>query len=152
MAAIIRSVPKVIGKQVVVGVKQGMKQVVKPATGYEVVDMNSIEFLASGRGGGKPMNPAVAKLIEKAFSLSIGQALKVPVTLRTQKQITNATTGKSSEIHSYQGAQSLSKKAGHTLETENPYRFRTRRDVNNNLWLFRVEPLITTEVTVEEEE
>ena len=143
MAQVIRKVvPAVIQKA---PVKPVMKGAVKPAEGFQVVSIDSIEFLASGRGGGKPMNPAVAKLIDKALTLEIGQGIKIPVSMRVQRNITGQN-GVTSELHTYQGAQSLSKKskvAG--------MRYRTRRDTTGNLWLFRVEPLPeSVEVTVEE--
>jgi len=149
MAQVIkRPIPAVV-KQVAKPVslfKTTGKPIVKQAEGFQVVSIDTIEFLASGRGGGKPMNPAVAKLIEKALTLEIGQGIKVPVSLRVQRNITGQN-GVTSELHTYQGAQSLSKKS-----KANDMRFRTRRDTNNNLWLFRVEPLEVVEVAVEEEE
>jgi len=143
MAQVIRrAVPAVVKA----GVKPVVKAGVKPVDGFQVVSVDSIEFLASGRGGGKPMNPAVARLIDKALTLEIGQGIKVPVTLRQERTI-NGVNGVSSVLHTYQGAQSLSKKSkAHDM------RFRTRRDTANNLWLFRVEPLIVSEVTGVEEE
>jgi len=148
MAQVIkRPIPAVV-KQVAKPVslfKTTGKPIVKQAEGFQVVSIDTIEFLASGRGGGKPMNPAVAKLIEKALTLEIGQGIKVPVSLRVQRNITGQN-GVTSELHTYQGAQSLSKKS-----KANDMRFRTRRDTNNNLWLFRVEPLEVVEVAVEEE-
>ena len=143
--AILKTIPKVLAKQVV-GVKPGMKQGVKVADGFQVMDISNIEFLASGRGGGKPMDPAVVKLIDKALTLEIGQGIKVPVSMRIQRNITGAN-GVTSELHTYKGAQSLSKKS-----KAQDMRYRTRRDTANNLWLFRVEPLETVEVAVTEEE
>ena len=67
-----KAVPAVIQKQVV---KAGVKPVVKQAEGFQVMDISSIEFLSSGRGGGKPMDPAVQKLIDKAMTLEIGQGI-----------------------------------------------------------------------------
>jgi hypothetical protein len=143
--AILKTIPKVLAKQVV-GVKPGMKQGVKVADGFQVMDISNIEFLASGRGGGKPMNPAVAKLIDKALTLEVGQGIKVPVAMRVQRNITGQN-GVTSELHTYQGAQSLSKKS-----KAEGMRYRTRRDTSGNLWLFRVEPLpeaVEVEVTEE---
>ena len=146
MAQVIRrpvAVPPTVHKA---GVKPVVaKPTVKPTEGFQVVSIDSIEFLPSGRGGGKPMDPAVAKLIDKAMSLQIGQGIKVPLTLRQQRTI-NGKNGAVSELHTYKGAQSLSKKS-----LANDMRFRTRRDVSNNLWLFRVEPIVITEVIAEEE-
>jgi len=126
-------------------VKKAMQAVskvtTKPATkvdGFQVVDIDSIEFLPSGRGGGKPMDPAVQRLVDKALSLRVGQGIKVPVNMRLEREI-NGANGKSI-LHTYKGAQSLSKKS-----KANDMRFRTRRDVSNNLWLFRVEPLQVVE-------
>jgi hypothetical protein len=130
--------------------KVGVKTGVKVADGFQVMDMSSIEFLASGRGGGKPMDPAVARLIEKALTLDIGQGIKVPVALRVQRNITGQN-GVTSELHTYKGAQSLSKRVANSKHTDNPFRYRTRRDTAGNLWLFRVEPLPeTVEVEVQE--
>ena len=144
MAQVIRkAVPAVIQKA---AVKPTGKLVVKPTEGFQVVSIDSIEFLASGRGGGKPMNPAVAKLIDKALTLEIGQGIKVPVAMRVQRNITGQN-GVTSELHTYQGAQSLSKKS-----KAEGMRYRTRRDTAGNLWLFRVEPLpeaVEVEVTEE---
>lgn len=123
--------------------KAGVKPAVKQADGFQVMDIANIEFLSSGRGGGKPMDPAVAKLIDKALTLQIGQGIKVPVNMRVQRTITGKN-GAVSELHTYKGAQSLSKKSA-----EHDMRFRTRRDVANNLWLFRVEPIVVTEVAEE---
>ena len=128
-----KPVPAVVHKTV--AGKPVVKTGVKQADGFQVVSIDSIEFLASGRGGGKPMNPAVAKLIDKALTLEIGQGFKVPVAMRLQRNITGQN-GVTSELHTYQGAQSLSKKS----KAEGK-RYRTRRDTAGNLWLFRVEPL-----------
>ena len=141
-AIIRKAVPQVVQKA---GVKAGVKPVVKQATGFEVMDINNIEFLASGRGGGKPMDPAVQRLIDKALTLEIGQGIKIPTSMRLQRTI-NGNNGATSVLHTYKGAQSLSKKS-----KANEMRFRTRRDVNENLWLFRVE-LLETAVPVEEVE
>jgi hypothetical protein len=144
MAQVIRkAVPAVVQKA---AVKPMVKAAVKPAEGFQVVSIDSIEFLASGRGGGKPMNPAVAKLIDKALTLEIGQGIKIPVSMRVQRNITGQN-GVTSELHTYQGAQSLSKKS-----KAEGMRYRTRRDTTGNLWLFRVEPLpesVAVEVTEE---
>lgn len=138
MAQVIRkAIPAVVQKT-------AGKPVVKQAEGFQVMNIANIEFLASGRGGGKPMDPAAQKLIDKAMTLQVGQGIKVPVSMRIERSITGKN-GVTSTLHTYKGAQSLSKKS-----KENDIRFRTRRDVANNLWLFRVEPLIRTEVTVEE--
>lgn len=142
------AIMKTIQKKAVPAVvtKAGIKPIVKQAEGFQVMDISNIEFLSSGRGGGKPMDPAVQKLIDKALTLEIGQGIKVPVNMRIERTITGQN-GASSTLHTYKGAQSLSKKsAAHEM------RFRTRRDTANNLWLFRVEPLVVTEVTVQEEE
>jgi len=141
-----RPVPPVVKQVAKPVVKTVGKPIVKPAEGFQVVDIETIEFLASGRGGGKPMNPAVAKLIEKALTLELAQGIKVPVSLRVQRNITGQN-GVTSELHTYQGAQSLSKKS-----KAEGMRFRTRRDTSGNLWLFRVEPLEVVEVAVEEQE
>jgi hypothetical protein len=138
----------VIKRQVAVAAKPTVgKQVVKSATkpldGFQVVSIDTIEFLPSGRGGGKPMDPATQKLVDKALSLQIGQGIKIPVNMRLQREI-NGANGKS-VLHTYKGAQSLSKKA-----KAGDMRFRTRRDVNDNLWLFRVEPIQYEEVSVQE--
>ena len=124
--------------------KVAAKPTVKQADGFQVVSIDSIEFLSSGRGGGKPMDPAVQKLIDKAMTLQVGQGIKVPVSMRIERSITGQN-GVTSTLHTYKGAQSLSKKS-----KANDMRFRTRRDVANNLWLFRIEPSVINEVTVEE--
>ena len=137
MAVFKKPVPAVVYKAAV-------KPVVKPISdGFQVVSIDSIEFLASGRGGGKPMNPAVARLIEKALTLEIGQGIKIPIALRIEKQIPNAN-GVTSTLHTYKGAQTLSKKS-----KAYGLRFRTRRDVSNNLWLFSAAPLATPLIVVE---
>jgi len=143
MATVIRKpVPAVVQKA---AVKAVVKAGVKVADGFQVMDISNIEFLTSGRGGGKPMNPAVAKLIDKALTLEVGQGIKIPVSMRVQRNITGQN-GMTSELHTYQGAQSLSKKS-----KAEGMRYRTRRDTTGNLWLFRVEPLPeSVEVTVEE--
>lgn len=142
MATIIKKV--VAGKQAVQTQKAGVKPASKPLDGFQVVSIDTIEFLPSGRGGGKPMDPAVQRLVDKALSLKIGQGFKVPTNMRMERVI-NGSNGAQSTLHTYKGAQSLSKKA-----KSQDMRFRTRRDVSNNLWLFRVEPLIVSEVTEEE--
>lgn len=127
MAIFKKPVPAVVHKAAV-------KPVTKPVSdGFQVVSIDSIEFLSSGRGGGKPMDPAVARLIDKAFTLQIGQGIKVPVALRTERVI-NGKNGKS-VLKTYHGAQSLSKRSA-----ASGMRFRTRMDVSENLWLFRAEP------------
>lgn len=145
MAVIKRPVPAVV--------KQVAKQVAKPVTkqvakpeGFQVVSIDSIEFLPSGRGGGKPMDPAVAKLVDKALELEIGQGFKIPAAMRLERVITGQN-GASSTLYTYKGAQSLSKKA-----KQNEMRFRTRRDTTGNLWLFRVEPIQYAEVAEVAEE
>lgn len=138
-----KAVPAVVHKA---GVKAGVKPAIV-ADGFKVVDISTLEFLTSGRGGGKPMDPAVAKLIDKALTLQVGQGIKIPLSMRIQRTITGKN-GAVSELHTYKGAQSLSKRS-----LEQGMRFRTRRDTANNLWLFRVEPVVTTPVEeVEEEE
>ena len=159
-AIIRKAVPQVIQKVGVkagviqkVGVKAGVKPVVKQE-GFQVVDVNTIDFLESGRGGGREADPAVEKLLASAFTLEIGQAIKIPIALRTMREIESAN-GNKSEIHQYKGAQTLSKRAAKTKDTENPYRFRTRRDKSGNMWLFRVEPLaeaVAVEVSEDEVE
>lgn len=113
--------------------------------GYKVVDIDSIEFLPSARGGGKPMDPATAKLIDAAMGLGIGQGFKIPATLRVEREI-NGKNGKS-VLHTYKGAVALSKRAA-----AHGARYRTRRDVNQNLWLFRVEPLEVADEATDSEE
>lgn len=119
-----------------VAAKPTGKVAVKPATkavdGFQVVSIDSIEFLPSGRGGGKPMDPAVAKLVEKALSLQEGQGFKIPQSMRTQREITSAS-GATSILYTYKGAPSVSKHAA-----ANEMTFKTRRDTQQNLWLFRV--------------
>jgi len=137
MAIFKKPVPAVVQKA---GVKTGAKVGVPVVDGFKVTDINTIDFLESGRGGGKPADPAVERLLTKAFTLEIGQGIKVPVTMRTMKEIVSAN-GNKAELHSYKGAQTLSKRAGKTKDSENPYRFRTRRDKSGNLWLFRAEPV-----------
>lgn len=134
----------IIKKAVQTPVKTATKATVtKVNDGFQVMDINSIEFLSSGRGGGKPMDPAVQRLIDKALSLQIGQGIKVPASMRLERTITG--TNGQSVLHTYKGAQTLSKKS-----KANDMRFRTRRDVNNNLWLFRAEPLQVAEHVTEE--
>jgi hypothetical protein len=111
--------------------------------GFKVVDIDSIEFLPSSRGGGKPMDPATLRLISAALELEIGQGFKIPANMRVEREI-NGKNGKST-LYTYKGAVSLSKKAA-----ANDMRFRTRRDVQQNLWLFRVEPLEVQEEVTEE--
>lgn len=131
----------VITKKVAQVSKVAPKVAPKVATqrdGFQVVDVDNIEFLSTGRGGGKPMDPATAALVNKALSLSIGQAIKVPQELRIKRGI-NGANGQS-VLHTYKGAQSLSKRS-----KAQGMRFRTRRDTAGNLWLFRVEPLEVAE-------
>jgi len=122
-------------------VKGSVKPVAKVADGFQVVSVDSIDFLETTRGGGgKPMDPATARLIEKALTLQIGQGLKVPTAMRIERKIVNSTTGAESILYTYKGAISLSKRV-------NPeeIRFRTRRDKTGNLWLFAVEPFTEAE-------
>lgn len=123
-----------------VGLKVAAKAGIAVADGFKVTDISTIDFLESGRGGGVAADPAVERLIAKAFTLEISQGIKVPVSMRTMKVI-ESKNGNKAELHSYKGAQTLSKRAGKTKDSENPYRFRTRRDKSGNLWLFRAEPL-----------
>lgn len=113
------------------------------ADGFAVVSIDTIDFLPSGRGGGKPMDPAVQKLVDKALSLQIGQGFKVPQSMRLNREIKGANG--TSTLYTYKGAPSLSKRA-----KAQDMRFRTRRDTAQNLWLFRVEPLEYVEVAEEE--
>jgi hypothetical protein len=132
-------------KKTVQAVKGSVKPVAKVADGFQVVSVDSIDFLSSSRGGGKPMNPATAKLIEKALTLQIGQGIKIPVAMRTEREIVNSSTGSKSILYTYQGAPSLNKRA-----SANGMRFRTRRDVSGNLWLFAVEPYTEEQVAERE--
>jgi hypothetical protein len=150
--AIRRAVPAVIQKAAVKPlVKAAVKATVKATDGFQVMDISNIEFLSSGRGGGKPMDPAVARLIDKAVTLQVGQGIKVPVSMRLERQITGKN-GVTSVLHTYKGAQTLSKRSTASLDTDAPMRFRTRRDTANNLWLFRVEPIVVTAVAEAEAE
>ena len=126
----------VVIKKTVQAAKPVVKSVAKVNDGYQVVSMDSIEFLSTGRGGGKPMDPATQKLIDKALTLQIGQGIKIPANLRVERAITNSKTGVTATLYTYKGAQSLGKKA-----KDAGLRFRTRRDVTGNLWLFAAEPL-----------
>lgn len=117
------------------------KVAAKPNDGYAVVSIDTIEFAASGRGGGRAMDPAVQKLVDNALKLEIGQGFKVPQALRVQRVITNSQTGAESTLYTYKGAPALSRRAKQAEK-----RFRTRRDVAGALWLFRVEPLQVVEV------
>lgn len=137
MAQVIRKPIPVVVKPVV---KAGVKPTVRPVSeGFQVVSIDSIEFLSSGRGGGKPMDPAVAKLVDKALTLQIGQGIKVPVAMRIDRTI-NGANGESI-LKTYQGAQTLSKRS-----TASGMRFRTRMDTSENLWLFRAEPYTQEQV------
>jgi len=121
------------------------KAVVKKSvvsSGYQIVDIDTIEFMPSGRGGGRAMDPATATLIEHALKLKIGQGFKVPASLRIQREI-NGVNGKS-VLYTYKGAPALSRRA----KTQN-MRYRTRRDTAGNLWLFRATPLEVSEAVVE---
>lgn len=122
-------------------VKGSVKPVAKVADGFQVVSVDSIDFLETTRGGGgKPMEPATAKFIEKALTLQIGQGIKVPTALRVDRPIKNSTTGAESILYTYKGAVSLSKRVN-----PDEIRFRTRRDKAQNLWLFAVEPFTEEE-------
>lgn len=116
-------------------VKATVKPVAKINDGFQVVDVDSIDFLSTSRGGGKPMDPATQKLIDKALTLKIGQGIKIPTAMRQERKIVNSQTGAESILYTYQGAQSLNKRAA-----SHDIRFRTRRDTAGNLWLFAVEP------------
>jgi len=121
--------------------KAASKPMGKVADGFQVVSVESIDFLETTRGGGgKPMDPATAKLIEKALTLQIGQGIKVPIALRIERPIKNSTTGVESILYTYKGAVSLSKRVN-----PDEIRFRTRRDKTGNLWLFAVEPFTEAE-------
>lgn len=144
MATVIRKPVPAQGKKVTA---TAVKSTAKPSIdGFQIVSMDSIEFLPSGRGGGKPMDPAVQKLVDKALSLQIGQGFKVPASMRIQREIKNSTSGAVSTLFTYKGAPSLSKRA-----KAQDMRFRTRRDTAQNLWLFRVEPIEYVEATEEVE-
>jgi hypothetical protein len=135
-----------IVKKTVQAVKAAVKPVAKVADGFQVVSVDSIEFLSSSRGGGKPMDPATAKLIDKALTLQIGQGIKIPAAMRQEREIVNSTTGVKSVLYTYKGAPSLNKRA-----IANGMRFRTRRDVAGNLWLFAVEPYTEEQIAEREE-
>lgn len=132
-------------KKAVQAVKAVSKPAVKVADGFQVVSVDSIEFLSSSRGGGKPMNPAVQKLVDKALTLQIGQGIKIPASMRQERKIVNSTTGAESTLFTYQGAPSVNKRAA-----ANGLRFRTRRDVAGNLWLFAVEPYTEEQIAERE--
>lgn len=134
-----------IFKKTTVPAKAAVKVAPKAAEGFQVVSVDSIEFLSSSRGGGKPMNPAVQKLVDKALTLQIGQGIKIPAAMRQEREIVNSATGAKSILYTYQGAPSVNKRA-----SANGLRFRTRRDVAGNLWLFAVEPLTEEQVAARE--
>jgi len=117
--AVIKPVQKVVSKPAVhapIKHTAPVKAVTKTAPkqeGFEVFDMNGIELVAKGGGGGRGMSPFAAKV----FSLENGQGFKI------SDEKYNAGKGVASL---YAGA----KRRGIKL--------RVRRDTNGQLWLFRV--------------
>ncbi len=116
-------------------VKKAVKKAVAQSEDFKIMDISNVEFLSpGGGGGGRTVSPEVQKLIQAAMNLKVGQGFKIPDHLRISREI-NGKNGKS-VLYTYKGAATLMKRAKSAGK-----KFRTRRDVNQNLWLFRVEPL-----------
>ena len=112
MATIIKKpVPQVVAK-----VAPKVVAKVAPKDGYQVIDMSTIQLQpkSSGGGGGKALSPFAVKV----FSLENGQGFKI-----------------SEERYGDKGKGIASVYAGAARRN---IKLRVRRDMNNQLWLFRV--------------
>lgn len=108
-------------------------RVAKPADGFQIVNESDIEFAT--RGGGRGASPEVEALKAKLRGLKIGQGLKLPVAMVIEREI-NGKNG-TSILRTYKGANSVGKMAYNENLT-----FQTRRDTQNSIYVFRVEPKV----------
>lgn len=112
----------IVKKPVPQVVKPAAKPVVKPATvkatvkpqGFEPVDMSTIQLVPKAGGGGKSLSPFATKV----FGLAHGTGFKI-----------------SEEQYGENGKKLASTYAG---AARRGIKLRVRRDVNGQLWLFRV--------------
>lgn len=125
--AILKTVSKVAPK---VAPKVAGKPVATVAKkdGFEVMDMSSIQLVPKGGGGG---GKALSQFAQKVFSLQNGQGFKI------SDEKYNAGKGVASL---YAGAKRRNIK------------LRVRKDVNGQLWLFRVTEEEETEAIARDEE
>ena len=126
--------PMVQGKKPVTPVAQvGKKPVTPVATvkknpqDFEVFDMSNIQLLPKAGGGGKAMSPFATKCL----GLEIGQGIKI-----SEEKYNNG-----------KGVASL-----YAAAKRRGIKFRVRRDVTGQLWLFRIELEIVEEQATEEYE
>ena len=110
--AVLKTVSKIAPKVIPTVAKKPVAQVKKD--GYEVMDMSSIQLVPKGGGGG---GKALSPFATKVFSLQHGQGFKI------SEEKYNAGKGVASL---YAGAKRRNIK------------LRVRKDVNGQLWLFRV--------------
>ena len=125
--AILKTVSKVAPK---VAPKVAGKPVATVAKkdGFEVMDMSSIQLVPKGGGGG---GKALSPFTQKVFALQNGQGFKI------SEEKYNAGKGVASL---YAGAKRRNIK------------LRVRKDVNGQLWLFRVTEEEETEAIARDEE
>jgi len=146
---------KVMGKKtVVIPAKHSAKPVSsKPTNPIELLaragvvsfDSDSIDWVGRSGGGGRAASPENQAIRDKADGLKVGQGFVIPKAMVTIRPITNSKTGQTSTLYTYKGASLV-----HKLEGK---KFRTKRDTNNNLYLFRVQPnvIMTQEEETDEE-
>lgn len=139
--------PKVAHKVAPVASKVSSKSPIDLIEGAEVINMegSGIEFL--GKEGGRQASPEVEALKEKVSALKIGQGFVIPKALRIEREVTNSTTGTSSTIYTYKGANTISK-----LANREGKRFRTKRSTDGKMYIFRVTPLEVAPVESDESE
>lgn len=111
------------------GVMAILKKANKPVnSGFSIVTMDEVEF-ASRQGGGRGMAEETQKLIEQLSKLRVGQGIKLPNSYVIKREINGST------LYTYRGNLTVGRWAD-----KNGKRVICRRDKNNDLFLFMVDP------------
>ena len=101
--------------------------------GADVVSIDEIELMPRAGGGGRGASPEVELLRSKARTLKIGQGFQIPVSLQVERKITSKNG--ESTLYTYKGAAAIAK-----LKEKEGKHFRTRRDKQGRMYIFRVSP------------
>lgn len=110
-----------------------MATLTKKSTGtknnYRVVNFDEIEFATRGGGGGRGISPEVQNLIDRLSGLKIGQGVELAEDMVIERDV------KGSTVYTYKGALTVQRWAD-----RNGKRIIARRDVNGEMFVFRVDP------------
>lgn len=106
---------------------QPARQAARQSDGFTVVEIDQVQLAT--RGGGRGASPEVESLKAKLRTLRIGQGIKLPLNLQTERNVNGSI------IRSYKGYNSVGK-----MGANEGLFFKTRRDVENNLYIFHVSP------------